>query len=298
LTRRFFYAILIDKESKCEKGELAMQAMQKKRNLGCIMTGYHGCPWEESIRYVADAGFDCIFTGYYGIGDRTPHDQLQVFAREAERLGMFVESVHASFDRINDIWLPGEGGEFQVNRLLDTIGGCADAGVPIVVVHLSSGVNAPCICDLGRDRWDRVVEYAGERGVKVAFENQRLLANLAFVMERYRDLPQVGFCWDMGHETCFAGGREYLPLFGNRLICTHLHDNLQQPEGDLHLIPFDGSIDMERKMGQIRACGYTGTLMLEVLSGASTVYTDTDPQTYYRNTYAAAVRLRALVDGE
>jgi len=137
-----------------------------------------------------------------------------------------------------------------------------------------------------------------QRGVTLGFENQRKLANLAFVFELYENVPQVGFCWDIGHETCFAGGREYMPLFGNRLVYTHIHDNLCQKDGDLHMIPFDGAIDFGRRVELLRRFNYQGSLTLELHPGKCGKYNSLSHQEYFARAYAAAARLRAMLDGD
>ena len=270
----------------------------QKRNLGCNLGAYGRDGWENSLRAIAEAGFTCTFTGYGPVGDTPAYKQVEVYTRSAQALGLVHESVHAAFNGINQIWLPGDEGEFQTTRLIETVDACADGGVSIVVCHLSSGNKAPGVTDLGASRFDRVVERAGEKGIKIAFENQRKLANMAFVMERYQDLPQVGFCWDMGHEFCFAGGMDFLTLFGKRTLCTHLHDNDALPDGDLHRIPFDASLDIPQRMRTLKATGYTGTLMLEVHGGVNPMYADLDAAAFYRRAYAACERMRVLLDGE
>ena len=102
------------------------------------------------------------------------------------------------------------------------------------------------------------------KGVQIAFENQRKLANIAWTFEEIEDAPNVGFCWDTGHENCFTPGRQYMPLFGKKLICTHIHDNNGVFDHDEHLLPFDGKLDFVRAARQIRESGFTGALVLEV----------------------------------
>ena len=47
-----------------------------------------------------------------------------------------------------------------------------------------------------------------------------------------------------------------MPLFGNRLICTHIHDNDCMYDHDMHMIPFDGAVDYDRVTRQIRESGF------------------------------------------
>lgn len=40
------------------------------------------------------------------------------------------------------------------------------------------------------------------------------------------DLDNVGFCLDAGHEMCYNHSADMLSLYGDRLIATHINDNL------------------------------------------------------------------------
>ena len=130
----------------------------------------------------------------------------------------------------------------------------------------------------------------------ICFENLRKLANLAFVFEEYDDVPQVRFCWDTGHEACFTPGRKFMPLFGEKLSFTHIHDNLCEYNRDLHMIPFEGKIDFDYVAVSLNKADYQGTLSLEVIPTASDYYHDVSPQEYYARAYQAACQLREMVD--
>ena len=237
------------------------------------------------------AGFDSFFTGCF---DLPTNERI---AETAAKLGLQYETLHAPFGHINDLWRAGEDGERMLRELTDCADICAQCGVPVMVVHISSGNNAPAINDLGHARFDRLVEHAARVGTKIAFENQRKLANIAFLFELYADQPHIGFCWDNGHEKCFAHGREYMPLFGDRVIALHVHDNDCHDEEDDHFLPFDGAIDYSRFAEHIRRSGYTGTLMLETLPQHNHRYDDLSPEAFFALAFERAAKLRALVDG-
>ena len=123
------------------------------------------------------------------------------------------------------------------------------------------------------------------------------LANLAWTMEQFGKMDTVGFCWDCGHESCFTPGRQYMPIFGKYLVCTHLHDNHGVYNKDEHLIPFDGSMDMELAARQIKESGYEGSLMLEILVQNSNYYDGMTYPEYLTKGYEAVTRLRDMIDG-
>ena len=242
---------------------------------------------EENFSLLAQTGFQALFTMHDGA------EATARYAAAAAGAGLTYESIHAPWDGINTMWQEGEAGETMLRRLTDTLDSCRQNNIPIAVVHLSSGRNAPCINDLGHSRFDRLIDHAVKTGVTVAFENQRMLANIAWAFEAF---PQdsVGFCWDCGHEFCFTPGRHYMPLFGSRLICTHIHDNTTVFNEDSHLLPFDGKADFGYVADTLRYSGYTGSLMLEI--GNRERYGGMDPLEFLKRAADAAGKLRNMVD--
>jgi len=259
------------------------------RKIGINLLSFPDMNDELFLRTAAEVGFNAIFTGMMEDESR----QLKCAALMAH-YGLEYDTIHAPFKGINDIWMPGEAGDEMLKRLTDCVDRCAQVRAPIAVVHLSSGENAPPVTDAGRERFARLVEYAGEKGVKIAFENQRKLANLAWAMETFGPESAAGFCWDCGHEKCFAAGREYMPLFGSRLICTHIHDNEGIYDKDDHWLPFDGKIDYSRFAEHIRNSGYKGMLTLEVVSTRAR-YEGMPSRVYLERAANAAKKLAEMV---
>lgn len=256
------------------------------RKIGINLLALPGMTDADYLRAAAELGFEAIFTGMMEESKQLECADLMA------RNGLEYETIHAPFHGINSIWLEGSDGETMLAKLTGCVGRCAQVGAGIAVVHLSSGNTPPSITDIGRVRFARLVEYAAQKNVKLAFENQRKLANLAWAMESFGDT--VGFCWDCGHESCFTPGREYMPLFGDRLICTHIHDNEGIFDKDDHWIPFDGNINFERFAQHISKANYTGSLMLELAYNRPR-YADMSAETYLRCAVEAAKRLAQMV---
>ena len=257
------------------------------RKIGINLHAVKGLTNEEYIREMAAVGFSAMFSGVL-------EDSRQAAVGElCARYGVEYETIHAPFNTINNMWLDGADGDATFADLTHTIDNCVLAGAPIAIVHLSSGMTPPSITDTGRARFARLVEYAETKNVKIAFENQRMLANIAWAFEAF---PQdsVGFCWDCGHEFCFTPGRHYMPLFGSRLICTHIHDNTTVFNEDSHLIPFDGKADFSYVADTLRHSGYTGSLMLEI--GNRERYGDMNPVEFLKRAADAAGKLRTMTD--
>ncbi len=261
------------------------------RKLGMNLLGFPGYSMQESLSCIKAAGFDSFFSGFRN------DEQMGNIADEASKRGLFYETVHAPSKGINNIWLDTDEGEEPLKDFMDCADACAHYDVPVMIIHLSSGEDAPCVSDIGRSRWDRLVEHAGKLGVTLAFENQRKLANLAFIFELYKDVPHVKFCWDNGHEACFTDGIEYMPLFGKKTVALHIHDNTVEYNKDLHYLPFDGKIDFDRVAEHIRNAKFEGTVMLEVTYKKGVIYEGYTPEQFFERAYNAAARLRTLIDG-
>ena len=245
------------------------------------------------IAKMAECGFNATFTAMFDM-----EKQLEV-ANLLAKHGIEYETLHAPSAGINQMWLPGGEGDDKLRQLCQCADHAKAAGAGIIVVHLSSGEAAPPVTDIGRERFTRLAEHADKQGVRIAFENQRKVSNIAWAFETFPKESNVGFCWDCGHETAFAHGRQYMPLFGDRLICTHIHDNFCVFQQDKHMLPFDGIFDFQRFARQIREYGYVGSLMLEVdYKKSPDLYGKLTYLEYTERAAQAVKRLRYLVDGE
>ena len=245
---------------------------------------------EDYIKKCSELGFNTFFSS------ETTMEMHSRIANALAKYNMEYETVHAPFKNINDIWYEGDAGDVVYQRFSDCIDQCAEAGAGIMIVHLSSGTKAPSLSETGQTRIARLVDYAVQKNVKLAFENLRKVGNLAWALEAFEDTNMVGFCWDCGHESCFTPGKEYMPVFGDKLICTHIHDNEGEYNKDSHLIPFDGNIDFERFAEYVRKSGYTGPLTLEVIAKNSNRYNDISNEEYLEKASIAIKRLAKMVD--
>ena len=139
--------------------------------IGINLFDTNSIPLEEQLDCIVENGFRSVF---FGSDEESPMH----IARELDRRGLRCESLHAPFDHINDMWVEGENGERMLKELTDGVALCASIGTPVLVVHLSSGDNAPTVNDIGLARYTRLMNYAKEKGITVAYENQRKLGRL------------------------------------------------------------------------------------------------------------------------
>jgi sugar phosphate isomerase/epimerase len=215
-----------------------------------------GVSGEDLIKFLSHLGFEAAFTGV--LEEREEQENI---ANLLSKYSIEYEFLHAPSKGINNIWLENEEGEAVLTILKGSLERCREVGVGKLVVHLSSGDDAPPISDIGMNRFKRLVDFSDKIGVQIAFENQRKMGNLAWAVESF---PSAGFCYDTGHENCFTNGKRFMPLLGDRLVCTHIHDNFGEHNRDLHMLPFDGNVDFEGVVKELKRVDYKGSLMLEI----------------------------------
>ena len=233
-------------------------------NIDCIDGGFN----YGNILKLKDLGFDCFFVNAIQAG-------ISKYKDISDSIGIDFEFIHAPFKGINAMWEEGDGYLTLFNQIKLTIDSASSQGVPTIILHLSSGWETPAMNELGFKRYDQLVTYAAQRNVNVAFENLRNVENVLAIKERYKDRKNVGFCYDAGHEHCYTQGVDWISVFGDKLLCTHIHDNFgydRSCDPDVHLLPFDGNIDYSDMIRRLDAIGYKGSLMLEVFNKSKPEY--------------------------
>jgi sugar phosphate isomerase/epimerase len=88
-----------------------------------------------------------------------------------------------------------------------------------------------------------------------------------------------------------------MPFYGERLICTHIHDNCGEKDADDHLLPFDGVVNFDRFAKHIQNSGYQGSLTLEV-NKANPLYAHMTDDEYLCKCAEVIKKIAHKVDGE
>lgn len=232
----------------------------------CLGTsGQFGISVEEQIRLFKKTGFEGFFSGW--------DNDLKKYRKVADEEGLIFQSVHAPFGNAAKMWNDDENAKQAIDELVRCVRDCAEVNVPILIVHPFIGFeknNVPT--QEGIENFGIVVEEAKRDNVKIAFENVEGEEYLKALMDAFATYENVGFCWDTGHEQCYNRGKDMLSLYGDRLIATHINDNLGVSDfdgkifwtDDLHLLPFDGIIDWKRAVERLNNCGYNDILTFEL----------------------------------
>ena len=259
--------------------------------------------FEDQIRAFKKIGFDGFFACW------SPDCDIAALRRVADEEGMIFQSIHAPFTRMHHLWRPSEETETAIAELIACIQDCAVNRVPLAVLHAYIGFDDEQPTEVGLENYARVVREAEKLGVKIAFENTEGEAFLAALMERFKDSPAVGFCWDTGHQMCYNHSTDMMALYGKRLLGTHINDNLGCRDyngkifwhDDLHLLPFDGIADWNDVARKIKESDFDGPLTFELGVGSKPDRHENDPYgrmetiDYLTQAYIRACRVAALV---
>lgn len=227
-----------------------------KQKLGMSIGNKYSIPTTEIIKMLKSIGFDAISPEW------EPNLDLKMIVDTAKTCEMAIQSLHAPFLGSANMWSKDNAvSESALAELMMALEDCHKYNIPILVVHTWIGFdNIPEPTDEGFENYGRLIDKACEYGIKIAFENTEGDEHLFALMEHFKDNSCVGFCWDSGHEMCYNHSMDLLKKYGDRLIMTHLNDNLgiSRFDGktyytdDLHLLPFDGVADWDYNVERLQ----------------------------------------------
>ena len=211
----------------------------------------------ETIDAIKKAGFKDVFVQWYNKEWEYSQEEQLKYARKQ---GLNIIFAHLGYKNINDLWKECDEGNKLVENYKKDIKICKQNNIPMVVMHLTSKKVAPNYNEIGLERIREIVNYAKELDIKVAFENTKIKGYLEYVIQNL-DNDNVGICYDAGH--CHVHFNDEFPyeMFKNKIFAVHLHDN--DKSDDLHLLPFDGTIDWEKLIKKLRDCNYEGPITLK-----------------------------------
>ncbi|MBQ3222810.1 MAG: sugar phosphate isomerase/epimerase [Clostridia bacterium] len=232
----------------------------------------------DIVPLVRQAGFDGCF-----IDATSPEIDVCAIAQYARENGLELQSVHAPFTRVHKLWEEGPEGEDSLAEQIACLETAHAVGAPIVICHVFIGFGEQHPTDIGVQRFSRLLDRAQELGMRIAFENTEGEKYLEYLHDHLWDHPAAGFCIDTGHEMCYNYSHDLIGKYGDKLIATHLNDNMgiTGPEifwhDDAHLFPFDGVADWPGIAQRIRKTGFDGYLTFEL-----TVYNKPNRATHDR----------------
>ena len=244
----------------------------------------------ETINSIKNAGFKNVFVQSYN--ENWQYSQQEQIER-CKQLGFNIIFAHLGYQNINSIWVDGIEGDNLVERYKEDIKKCKENEIPMVVMHLTSKKKAPMYNEIGLNRIRKIVKYAKELNMKVAFENTKIKGYLEYVLKNIKD-DNVGICFDAGHYHVHFDDEFNFEFFKNRIFAVHLHDN--DKSDDLHLLPFDGTIDWEYVMNKLKECNYNGPISMELCYRYD--YLDMPIDEFYKIGYERGLELSKIISND
>ena len=259
------------------------------RNLvQCINNSNENISVFDTIDFVRKSGYKKVFVQWYDHNWSVSQQEQVDYIKNS---GLEIEFAHLGYDNINQIWVEGEIGDSLVEKYINNLECCAKNNIQMVIMHLTAKCVAPPPSQIGIDRIQKIADFAKENNIKIAFENTKLLGYLEYVLDNVKN-DNIGICFDIGHCHCFFEDKFNWERFRDRIFAVHLHDN--DKSGDQHLLPYDGTINWETILRDLKSANYDGPITLESCYGKN--YSDMHALDFYKMSYGIAENLRSLME--
>ncbi|WP_088188913.1 sugar phosphate isomerase/epimerase family protein [Desulfosporosinus sp. FKA] len=215
--------------------------MEGQRHLGIFSWFGFVLPFQKRLSLIKEAGFDATSI-WWEDEDKPWLTKKEDMPKLVENMGLVLDNLHVPYNNSNELWSEHTSvrSEF-IQRHIRWLNDCAIHHIPVMVMHLTEGLNPPDPNHYGLQSFCQLVEAAEELGVTIAIENTRRSDNLPYLLS---GIPSnsLGYCYDSSHYF-LSNKQDYdlLDNFSERLVATHLSDN----DGleDRHWLPGHGIID-------------------------------------------------------
>ena len=253
----------------------------------CIQNSNKRVSAIDTINSIKNNGYKNVFVQWY---DKDWKISQEEQVKLCKKLGLNIIFAHLGYQNINSIWEEGQAGDKEVERYKKDIKNCKENEIDMVIMHLVSGNVATQYNELGLERLRQITEYAKKLDVKIAFENTKIKGYLEYVLSNIKD-ENIGICFDAGHYHAHFNDEFNFELFKNRIFAVHLHDN--DKSDDLHLIPFDGTLDWQDTMRKLKESNYSGPITLELCYRYE--YLNMSLDEFYKLGYERGIKLAELI---
>ena len=224
--------------------------------------------FKNAIPMIADAGFEAVSLAWEPahIDYKTPNGQKEIL-QLTRRYGLMIESIHAPWRTelgvLDDKWR-----QHEILSNIAAIAAAGNMGVEYVIIHAGwgdSNINSKKI-NATLKSMSELSKCAIKNNVKLAVENLQGKSSRLLTERILQEFPQkhIGFCHDTGHEHCSQECFKALESMGNRLFCTHVHDDTGCGNDD-HLLPYEGTIDWGLYVSIMSKLDYSGCLLIEAI---------------------------------
>ena len=236
--------------------------------------GRWGVTYEDLVKLIHDAGFRYVDIVINRRICDSP-DGLEEAKRirdYAEKLGMKFVQAHSPEGNP----LSPEKQDRMVQLTNRSIEICEILGVPQTVVHAGwkKDIGEEEYFKENLDFYKQLYPMMEKTGVNVLIENstRKNLGSYYYFYTgkqmvdflKYANHPLLHAVWDTGHGNPEGNQYEHLVALGEELYGLHVHDN--SGEGDEHIIPYLGTLNMDDVMNGLLDANYKGCFTFEAVA--------------------------------
>lgn len=238
--------------------------------------GYTGCQL-QALAHIRDAGFRYADYSFgwdrdhrAGIYAEAPAAYYEQVAAAAERLGIRLVQAHSPMGKPLD----DPDGSFLADTVR-CVEACGHWGIPDLVVHSGYLPDLSPEETFARNRafFLPILQAAEKWGVSILVENfNRMYKENVYWIDNAPDLlqmietvdhPLFHAVWDIGHANLQEMPQdEALRILGSHVRALHVQDNMG--DSDTHLMPYQGTTDLDAVMLGLQDIGYKGYFTFEV----------------------------------
>lgn len=277
------------KKYKETEEELIMEILKERSIAVVVNNDNKNVTHEETVQAIKKAGFKNVFIQWY---DRDLNPSQEERLKYIQEQGLNIIFAHLGYDFINDLWPDTEEGDKLVETYKKDLDVCKENNIPMVILHLTTHDNPPFYNEIGLKRVEKIVDYAKELGIKVAFENTKKQGYLEYIIDNI-DNENVGICFDIGHYHAHFKDKFNFDKFKNKIFAVHLHDN--DASWDQHLLPFEGTIDWKKAIHDLNESNYDGPITLE-LCYRNDYLNQMNIEEFYKKGYEVGIKLRDMFE--
>jgi sugar phosphate isomerase/epimerase len=156
---------------------------------------------------------------------------------------------------------------------------CGVLGIPNIVVHAGflKGINKEENFEKNTKFFERLFPAMEKNNVNVLCENSthKNMGDMYFTNSgsdmkefvKYVNHPLFHACWDTGHGNCEGNQYDDILAIGSDLFAVHINDNRGQ--GDEHILPYLGTVNMDEIMNALIDVKYKGYFTFEAYAQLS-----------------------------
>jgi L-ribulose-5-phosphate 3-epimerase len=215
----------------------------EKRKIGIMVPFFTEISMKDRLRLMKEAGF----TSFMMSIDRNHEkftDKLENIVTYCKELGLEIGSAHAPYKDpdVNEFWKEGKAGDEIEKIYFESLEFAKEHGIKTVVYHLHFE-NDYQLSKTGIERLERMTAFAEKHNINIAVENLYSYDEIDYIFSHIKS-PNLGFCYDTGHENFLTPNSDIVFKYGNRLKALHLNDN--DGKTDQHATIFTGTVNWDK----------------------------------------------------